>query len=267
MNKELQHVLDGAVRLFLKEWPNTLTGVYAHGSLALGGFNPARSDVDLLALLREPGDRAAYRRIAEGLMRLEDEGGGGAGFEMSIVLAGHAAADFVFPTPFECHYSAAHRDRYRHDPQYVCGGFADPDLAAHFAVAHARGLTLCGTPAPEAFRPVDRRHVLASVLADVREAADGIAGNPVYHVLNLCRTLRYARESAIASKREGGEWALAIVPPAHRAIIERCLAAYAGNVGADSGLGLSPEELASFAGAMLEAIEREAAAEEGPGSR
>ena len=40
-------VLDQAVDLFKEELGDNLVGIYLHGSLAMGRFNPDTSDIDL----------------------------------------------------------------------------------------------------------------------------------------------------------------------------------------------------------------------------
>ena len=52
---DTQSVLDQAVDLFKEELGSHLVGVYLHGSLAMGCFNPEASDVDLLVVAaRQP---------------------------------------------------------------------------------------------------------------------------------------------------------------------------------------------------------------------
>ncbi|WP_328804082.1 aminoglycoside adenylyltransferase domain-containing protein [Paenibacillus glycinis] len=78
--------------------------------------------------------------------------------------------------------------------------------------------------------------------------------NPVYYVLNLCRTLQYVQESAISSKREGGEWAASIVPRAYRDVIAGSLAVYRGE---RAEMAIDEERLLSFASYMLGEIGRQ----------
>ena len=44
---DTQGVLDQAVDLFKEELGDNLVGIYLHGSLAMGRFNPDTSDIDL----------------------------------------------------------------------------------------------------------------------------------------------------------------------------------------------------------------------------
>lgn len=52
-------VLNRVVELFKEELGGNLVGIYLHGSLAMGCFNPDTSDVDLLLVVR---DKAAGSR-------------------------------------------------------------------------------------------------------------------------------------------------------------------------------------------------------------
>ncbi len=46
-----QHVLDGVVTLTKRCFREQLTGIYLHGSLAMGCFQPEKSDIDLLVVI------------------------------------------------------------------------------------------------------------------------------------------------------------------------------------------------------------------------
>jgi len=48
---------------------SNLAGLYLHGSLAMGCFNPACSDVDLLAVTRRGMTVETKRRVAELLLK------------------------------------------------------------------------------------------------------------------------------------------------------------------------------------------------------
>lgn len=49
---------------------DNLLGVYLHGSLAMGGFNPERSDSDLLVATQDGMSAAARRDVARLLLEL-----------------------------------------------------------------------------------------------------------------------------------------------------------------------------------------------------
>lgn len=62
---DTQGVLDQAVDLFKEELGDNLVGIYLHGSLAMGCFNPDTSDIDLLLVVADKLTRDHMRRLAK----------------------------------------------------------------------------------------------------------------------------------------------------------------------------------------------------------
>lgn len=205
-----------------------LTGVYAHGSMAFGCFDPGHSDIDFLVVVeREPTD-GQKRRLLETLLQL-DAFATAKGFEMSVVLAADCAAP-VHPIPFCLHYSNTHRAACQQDMAGYIRRMkgSDPDLAAHFTVTRAVGKAVQGKPVAEVFAPVPWEAYLDSIRADVANAVEDVADNPLYVILNLCRVLAAIHDGAVLSKAQGGAWGLANLPQEHHAVIRAALAAYEG---------------------------------------
>ncbi len=205
-------------------------GAYLHGSLAMGCFNPASSDLDLLVVTETPLPLEAKREIIASLLNLS---GRPAPIEVSFLARPHLAP-WQYPTPFDLHYSEAWRAQYAQDlagegwRRWEGPTPRDPDLAAHITVLRARGVCLAGAPIAEVFPPVPREDYLASIAEDVGWGLERLAENPTYAILNMCRTLAYLREGRILSKAEGGEWALAHLAEGLRPPIEAALAIYRG---------------------------------------
>lgn len=242
--------LDKIVDLFKNLLPDRLVGIYLHGSLAMGCFHPARSDIDFLVIINDNPEADIYREMTRKVLSLHDEMPNHLGIEFSVLLES-ALKPFVYPTPFEYHYSTFHRDRYQSDENYRCGGFEDKDLAAHLMVAYHRGVALYGKPLRELVDPVDKQHYVMSIVNDVKDAAQEITDNPVYMTLNLCRVLYYLTEGAVSSKKEGGEWGARVVPDRYKELIRQCLDQYSG---ASDRLEAEASLLTSFAGYMLTKI-------------
>ena len=126
---------------------------------------------------------------------------------MSVVLRRYCR-DFVYPTPFELHFSNMHRDAYARDPH----GFADamrgtdPDLAAHFTVILHRGIALYGPPVSEVFGDVPWADYLDSICADVADAETNVSADP-----RLC-----AAEPVPRARRRAGRSACSRRPRAAR---------------------------------------------------
>ncbi|MHB8576551.1 MAG: DUF4111 domain-containing protein, partial [Dehalococcoidia bacterium] len=133
----------------------------------------------------------------------------------------------------------------------------DPDLAAHITVLRQRGLALRGPPIAEVFPVVPAADYVASILADVTEAAGQIDIHPTYAVLNLCRVLQYLLDGAISSKDEAGVWAAGFLPARVRRVVSAALAAYRDG---EAEPNLSAAVLASFAHELLVKIHKKHAA-------
>lgn len=95
-----------------------LLGAYAHGSLALGGFRWAASDIDLLVVVSAPPALESKMAFVRALLALEADCPP-KGLEMSVVLA-EACAHPGHPAPFELHGSPMHWPRFREDLAGAC---------------------------------------------------------------------------------------------------------------------------------------------------
>ena len=229
---------------------DSLAGIYLHGSAAMGCFNPDKSDLDFLLVVREPMADARKREYMDMLTVLDREGPA-KGIEMSIVTA-DVCNPFVYPTPFILHFSRAHAEWYRNHPEdYVrkMNG-TDKDLAAHFTVIRSRGACLRGLPIRDMFGPVPEADYLDALLYDVADAKEDIAEHPMYMILNLARVLAFRTEGAVLSKREGGLWGLENLPPEYHPLVRAALHEYED--GAD--VAYDPGPATDYAEYMLNRI-------------
>lgn len=237
-------------RMVLKK---NLVGIYEHGSLAFGCFHWERSDIDFLVVVREKLDQ----REKESLIRIlinKRERAPVKGFEMSVVLA-ESLKPFIYPTPFELHYSEYYQERVRSDPQAYCEQMhgTDRDLAAHCTVILAKGRAAAGADIADVFGEVPRSAYLNSILYDVEQAEDDISENPVYTALNLCRVLAAVKEKMVLSKAEGGRWGMEKLDEKWRELISNALSAY------ENGTLFRPnaERAQEFAQSMLAEINKQ----------
>lgn len=146
------------------------------------------------------------------------------GLEMSVVLEKYCR-DFVYPTPFELHYSNAHKAGFKAELAGYCEMMhgTDKELAAHFTVTKAVGKVLCGKPIADVFGDVPRADYLDSILEDIKNAPADIEEEPVYMILNLCRVLAYIHHGAVLSKKDGGLWGLDYLPAEYSGLIRAAL--------------------------------------------
>ena len=227
-----------------------LVGIYLHGSGAMGCFNPAKSDLDLLIVVEETLADDVKRAYMDMVIRLNEEAPA-KGLELSV-LRRVDCQNFVHPLAFELHFSIAHLDWYRRDPAHYIENMkgVDADLAAHITILHRKGVTLWGAPIREVFAPVPREAYLDSIRRDIADAETEILKNPVYMTLNLCRVMAFTRENLVLSKLEGGKWGLGNLPWAYHGVIEAALAAYTS----DREMKMSDEKLKVFARFLLDRI-------------
>lgn len=207
-----------------------LTGVYLHGSLAMGCFNPEKSDIDLIVVInREITDQQKWR-LMEAIVELDVQAPK-KGLELSVVKE-EVCRHFVYPTPFELHFSPAHLKWWQDAPEdYIrCMKGTDPDLAAHFTIIRKWGIVLVGAAVTEVFGEVPREAYLDSIRQDVENAEELVLKEPVYVILNLCRVAAYVGENQVLSKRQGGEWGLIHLPERYHALIHDALDAYQSDV-------------------------------------
>lgn len=220
-----QEFLKNFIDRTMEHLGSNLVGIYLHGSMAMNGYVPGRSDVDLLIVVHHDWLDDDKRLLVEEYMELEDRFVS-VKIEMSVVLK-RSIENFSHPSPFVLHYSSEHKERYISDSKYICGNSVDPDLAAHYMVTYERGICLYGPPVRTMFRPIPGEAYLNSILYDVQDAEVGILRKPDYYILNLCRVLYYMEEGIVSSKLEAGEWALGRLTD-DRELIESALLMYAG---------------------------------------
>ena len=177
-----------------------LTGIYLHGSAVMGCYNPKKSDLDLIVVVKNSMTDSEKKEIMDMVIDLNEKGPA-KGIEMSIVKR-EVCKPFAYPTPFELHFSVMHLGWYKDNPDdYIrkMNG-ADSDLAAHFTIIKKRGKCLCGEPIDEVFAEVPKADYMDSIKDDIAEAEDDILDNTMYITLNLARVLAYIKEEKILSR-------------------------------------------------------------------
>lgn len=247
----VQQILDKITVSYCSILKENLVGIYLHGSLVMGCFNPYTSDIDFLVIVKEKPDFNQLREVVEVLIKLSEDGPK-KGFEMSVLLEDDVK-NFKYPTHFILHYSEVYKDRYINQLDYICGGFEDPDLAAHIMILRDRGVCLAGKPIDEVFQAVPEKYYIESIYNDISSSKEKIINNPTYYILNLCRFLYYLHDGKICSKKEGGEWAYNNLPAQYRDIIQAALNAYSD---INNLLEIQPKRLLDFADFMLKEVKQ-----------
>lgn len=128
-----------------------LLGIYLHGSLALGGFQPSRSDTDVIVVTAQRMDLESKRRCIELLLRISMK-------PCPLVIRFLVEQDlfpFQQPLPCDLHYSEIWLESYQQDlrtgtwKHWNKRAQRDPDLTLHLTVLHHSGICLYGKPIAE----------------------------------------------------------------------------------------------------------------------
>lgn len=239
-----------------KEYKNilkdNLVGIYVHGSIAMGCFNWNSSDIDFVVVVNKPISQDIKIKLMDSTLELSKISPP-KGLEMSIVLK-ESCTNFIYPTPFELHFSNTHIEWYMKDKNDYCKKMngTDKDLAAHFTIIKKFGLVLYGLPISEIFSSVPKKYYIESIKCDIENAKDEILNNPVYIILNLCRVCAYISDNVILSKTEGGEWGLINLDKNYSLIIRSALDCYKINV----DYTIKNDESIKFCNYILEKINR-----------
>jgi predicted nucleotidyltransferase len=233
---EVQSYLDQVVTTLTIYVGAELIGVYLHGSLAMGSFDPGRSDIDILVVCAEPLHRERRMVLGEALAVIPTPPSGG-DLEFSLVTEAAVRARSAAPS-FEVHVNT-------HEEPFVVDGSdrpGDQDLVIHFAMVRARGRALIGPEPTELFLEPVRDSLIQAFLGDIHwakeEGAAAWEGHDMpelasmaYQVLNAARCWRYLESGELGSKVEGAGWLERRDPdPDTRALLDAALAYQRGGI-------------------------------------
>ena len=196
-----------------------LLGLYTGGSVALGGYEPGRSDVDVAAVAGGALSLESKRRIVEEL-RHESLPCPARGLELVVYPEWTVSVPSADPGyELELNTGSGLAFHVAFDPEQANGRHW---YVIDRAILARHGVTLLGPPAAGLVADVPRELVVPALLESVRWYA---AAQAPRHdaVLNACRALRYVAEGRWSSKDAAGRWALdrvddrALVADARRA--------------------------------------------------
>lgn len=219
--------LNDTIKAITKE---NFLGLYIHGSLAIGGFNPDRSDVDLLVVVKDSLDIVTQTELAKSLLAISNDP---YPIEISF-LTQKQLENWTHPSPYEFHFSEGWRQRF--ERELLTGHYGainndhklDPDLAAHITILNHRGICWEGPQIHDFFPIIPRTHYLSSILADYKDCLQNVDADPVYCVLSLIRVYWYVKEGVISSKLEAGEYGLNSFPQEYKETIRKVVESYQG---------------------------------------
>ncbi len=226
MNIKYQPLLNDFTNMCKTTFGSRLTGVYLHGSMAMGCFHEEKSDIDLIVIVQNDITDAQKMRFMEQVVQLNEDAPP-KGLEVSVVKR-RFCRPFVYPTPYELHFSPMHLKWFQEQPDDYIKNMngEDKDLAAHFTILNKYGIVLYGEAIGDVFGEVPTEDYLDSIRLDIENAADDILDDPVYITLNLCRVLGFLKDGLYLSKEQGGRWGLAHLSETYHALITEALICY-----------------------------------------
>lgn len=230
----VKKLLGDIVTGFSKSLGKNLVGIYLHGSLAMGCFNPDSSDIDILIIVENSLSLKTKRDLGKSLLGLLKNNP--QKIDLSILLL-ESLKKFKHPTPFEFHFSDEHKAAFLNETINLRTRKKDPDLAAHLVITKKHGIVLLGKPIKDLFLDIPDKDYLDSIARDskwsynnIKDGPDrGKCGVPSYAVLNFCRVLAFTRARLVLSKINGAEWAIENLPSKYHPIIKEALNEYSKN--------------------------------------
>lgn len=224
-----QGILDGIVSKSKEIIEEKLVGIYLHGSMAMGCFHSDKSDIDVIMVIEEDISDTQKIMLMRQIVYLNQQAPP-KGLEISIVKREYCNP-FIYPTPFELHFSPMHLPWFKENPQDYVEKMKgeDIDLAAHFTIIRNYGVVLWGEKIENIFAPVPKQNYLESICADIENATEDILEQPIYITLNLCRVLAFVKEGLYLSKEQGGKWGIEHLPLEYHSIIVEALECYTSN--------------------------------------
>lgn len=226
-----------------------LVGVYLRGSLAMGDFDPATSDVDFFTITE--------RRVSEG--------------EFAALAALHEALGRL-PNPYGEQLEGTYIERsatwrYERGRRFPTIGRNEPlEWSEHGAnwiierwAVREHGITLLGPDAHTLIAPVSSDDLRAAIRDRMRDWADFASwpddpewgrhrGHKAYVVETMCRALCTLASGDIKTKPQAVAWALATLPSPWRDLVERSRA-WRGDPAPDESLNAEIQRFVLWAAA------------------
>ena len=203
-------------------------GFYLHGSLALGGFNPARSDINIVVVTKQRIGIEARRVLVSLLLRVSKMP-----CPVSIhFLAQQSIFPLQLPLPYDLYYNETTRDQAQQDVRNDTWKHwndsieYDADLTIILPVLQQQGISLTGEPPSNTLPAVSEHAFRDALVAKIQAAQHEPLHDPISFVLNACRVSAYLQDRVMLSKDAGGIWGLTSLPQRYHPLIQQLLALY-----------------------------------------
>ncbi|SDM70357.1 streptomycin 3-adenylyltransferase [Streptomyces sp. cf386] len=239
---------DPLLPLLHRTLPDTVLGIYLHGSATLGGLRP-HSDIDVLVVVREPTTRAQRHALVQELMKVS--GGASRPVELIVVVQ-----DDVRPWryPPTCDFLYGEWLRADYGRGVTPAPEPSPDLAPLLTMVLLANAPLYGPPPAELLDPVPPADLRRAIVTGVPELLAELDSDTRNVLLTLARIWTTLETGAIRSKDAAADWALARLPAEHRPVLAHARALYLGERDEHWGDDLLPR-VRPCADQLIQAIE------------
>lgn len=220
VNRVLQMLCEGIQQILGEQ----LVGLYLHGSLAGGDFNPKRSDIDFLAVTEDVLPRETIDQLKAMHQRL---------YESGLAWATYMEGSYIPANALR--RSDARHDR--HPALRIDGSFEHDEHGSAWVIqrhiAREKGIALIGPPLSTLIDPVGQAELRQAQIGTLREwwlpmlsDASFIQTREyqAYAALTMCRALYTLEFGGTTTKSAAARWALETLTPAWKGLIESALA-------------------------------------------
>lgn len=193
---------DRVVGVLRSELAEEFVGAYFLGSIALGGYVPGESDIDIAAVCKRSVPDEKRTAIATELLKVTAVCPA-RGLEFTLYRLDVASSP-PRGGDFEVNVNGGPRmDTSLHFSPDEEPGFW---YALDRAIAHRHGVVIAGPPATEVFADAPRPQLLELMGESMRWHRKNERAT-LYSVLNASRAWRFAAEDVLGSKLAGATWA------------------------------------------------------------
>ena len=210
------------VALVLGVLGQAVAGAYLHGSAVLGGLRP-RSDLDVLVVSSRSTTENERRRILAGLLTRSREP---RPLELTIVAAPDIDP-WRYPPSFDFQFGEWLRAAFEAG-ETPWTTRTSPDLATLLTVVIRDGRPLFGPPPAEILPAVPRGDLDRAMLDSIAPLLVDLHDDTTNVLLTLARIWSTLSDDTIRSKDAAADWALALLAPEHRLVLEHAQAVYLG---------------------------------------
>jgi streptomycin 3"-adenylyltransferase len=226
MVAEDRQQLDRVVALVRDVLDDDLGGAYLFGSAVLGGLKP-RSDLDVLAVSKQPTSREQKRRLAEPLLAVSGRGGWRR-VELTIVVAAEVKP-WRYPPRFDFQYGDWLRAEFESGNPEPWPTRTNPDVAALITMVLLADTPLFGPPPADLFDPIPHDDLVRANVGDIPALLDDLDPDTTNVVLTLARIWSTVATGEIQSKDAAADWALERLADEQRSVLARARAVYVGD--------------------------------------